>query len=108
MTSRSQSAPFPPSVHTEGQWLAVSVADALLPSKAAVVGVPTSSYLPRGMFPIIDQGQEFIAGWTDNRDSVVSEGLPLVVFGDHTRCFKYVDLPFAAPARSTAQKTRQP
>ena len=53
------------------------------------------------MYPIIDQGQESIAGWTDNRDAVVFEGLPLVVFGDHTRASKYVDFPFAAGADGT-------
>jgi type I restriction enzyme, S subunit len=54
-----------------------------------------------GRFPIIDQGQDDIAGWTDDETLLISEELPLIVFGDHTRIFKYVDRPFAVGADGT-------
>ena len=47
-----------------------------------------------GEFPVVDQGQEFIAGYCDDREKLIDFDLPLVIFGDHTRCFKYVDFPF--------------
>ena len=63
--------------------------------------VPKTDYQESGEFPVIDQGVSFIAGWTDLSESVISDNLPLVVFGDHTRVFKYVDYPFALGADGT-------
>ncbi|MFN5588665.1 MAG: hypothetical protein ACK48P_02405, partial [Holosporales bacterium] len=61
----------------------------------------TKDYQKSGHYPIIDQGQDLIAGWTDTVSSVISEPLPLIIFGDHTRAFKYVDFPFARGADGT-------
>ena len=40
-------------------------------------------YKPIGTFPIVDQGQKFIVGYTNDSNSVVANGL-YVIFGDHT------------------------
>lgn len=56
-----------------------------------------SSYLPEGNFPIIDQGQKYIIGYT-NDASYVLPRKEYVIFGDHTREIKYVDFPFAQGA----------
>ncbi|MYA40236.1 MAG: restriction endonuclease subunit S [Gemmatimonadetes bacterium] len=58
-------------------------------------------YKPSGRFPIVDQGQNLIAGWTDDDAGLISTNLPVVVFGDHTRRFKYVDFPFVRGADGT-------
>lgn len=58
----------------------------------------TSSYLPQGRFPIIDQSQEAICGWTDDESTLITESLPLIVFGDHTCALKFVEKPFAQGA----------
>jgi len=58
-------------------------------------------YQTRGKFPVIDQGQSEIAGWTDDETLVIDSGFPYVVFGDHTRTFKYVDRPFVLGADGT-------
>ena len=63
--------------------------------------IPKMDYQKSGEFPIIDQGASFIAGWTDLTDSVISDDLPVVIFGDHTRIFKYVDFPFTLGADGT-------
>lgn len=63
--------------------------------------IPKRDYRESGEFPIIDQGVSFIAGWTDSAESVISDNLPVVIFGDHTRIFKYVDFPFALGADGT-------
>lgn len=55
-------------------------------------------YLPIGTIPVIDQGQLPIAGYTDDVTAVFSGGLPVILFGDHTLAFKYVDHPFALGA----------
>ena len=58
-------------------------------------------YKSTGSFPIVDQGQNLIAGWTDDDGGLISTSLPIVVFGDHTRAFKYVDFPFVRGADGT-------
>ncbi len=54
-----------------------------------------------GRFPVIDQGQSFIAGYTNDEERVIYNGLPYIIFGDHTRCFKFVDFPFVLGADGT-------
>jgi len=54
--------------------------------------IPTSEYLENGKYPIIDQGQNAIAGYYDSDDGLF-EDVPTIVFGDHTRVVKYVDKP---------------
>ena len=63
--------------------------------------IPKRDYQESGEFPVIDQGASFIAGWTDSAEAVISDNLPVVIFGDHTRIFKYVDFPFALGADGT-------
>ncbi|MDE0555478.1 MAG: restriction endonuclease subunit S [Candidatus Poribacteria bacterium] len=63
--------------------------------------IPKRDYQESGEFPVIDQGASFIAGWTNSVESIISDNLPLVIFGDHTRIFKYVDFPFALGADGT-------
>ncbi len=87
---------------TVESWTTESVADCLVPvSVAGKPKVQSRDYKPTGRFPVIDQGQEQIAGWTDDERAVVESPLPLVVFGDHTRTFKFLDAPFARGADGT-------
>ena len=58
----------------------------------------TKEYLEEGEYPIIDQGQDFIGGYTDDADMIYDGELPIVIFGDHTRCIKYIDFQFAQGA----------
>ena len=67
-------------------------------------GVPkvlSRDYKSSGNFPVVDQGQGLIAGWTNDDGGLISTHLPVVVFGDHTRAFKYVDFPFVRGADGT-------
>ena len=63
--------------------------------------IQKNQYLKNGKFPIIDQGQSFISGWTNDESNLLHEELPIIVFGDHTRIFKYIDKPFALGADGT-------
>lgn len=63
--------------------------------------IAARDYRPSGRFPIIDQSQNAVAGWTDDEQAVLQTPRPVVVFGDHSRTFKYVDAPFAAGADGT-------
>lgn len=50
-------------------------------------------YLECGKYPIVDQGQNRIAGYA-NDDLGIFEDVPAIIFGDHTRIIKYIDEPF--------------
>lgn len=83
-------------------WKALPFEDCLRKVKSKKVSsIPKRDYLDSGEFPVIDQGLEFISGWTDVNEFVIFDNLPVVVFGDHTRTFKYVDFPFAIGADGT-------
>lgn len=60
-----------------------------------------SEFLEKGKFLIVDQGQNLIAGYTNNKELLVKASPPYVVFGDHTRAFKFIDVPFAMGADGT-------
>ena len=55
-------------------------------------------YLVKGKLAVVDQGQELIGGYTNDVEKSYSGALPIVIFGDHTRCIKFVDFPFAQGA----------
>ena len=59
--------------------------------------IPSSEYLPEGSFPIIDQGKEQVAGYSNAGEGLFTE-VPAIIFGDHTRIIKYVDEPFLVGA----------
>ena len=56
-----------------------------------------NEYLEEGLYPIIDQGQNFIVGYT-NDNSAIFDKHSYVIFGDHTEILKYVDFQFAQGA----------
>ena len=56
------------------------------------------NYESVGKLPVIDQGLSFIGGYTNHEELKVECQLPIVVFGDHTKVFKYVDFDFVAGA----------
>ncbi|MBD2600973.1 MULTISPECIES: restriction endonuclease subunit S [Microcystis] len=60
--------------------------------------IPKGDYLERGDIPIIDQGQDLIGGYTNEYQAVCDIRLPCVLFGDHTKIFKFITKPFALGA----------
>ncbi len=75
-----------------------ALSDTRLPKRGKL---QARGYRPNGKFPVVDQGQKDLAGWTDDKSLVIESGLPYIVFGDHTRTFKYVDQPFVLGADGT-------
>ena len=73
--------------------------------KSAIEKVPLGkkklkqkNYKAKGILPVIDQGLSFIGGYTNHEELKVECQLPIIVFGDHTKTFKYVDFDFVAGA----------
>lgn len=54
--------------------------------------IKSSAILTTGQTPVIDQSEKLIAGFTDL--SALYTDPPYIIFGDHTRCIKYVDFCF--------------
>ena len=57
-----------------------------------------ADYLKSGSIPVIDQGSKGVAGYTNDSQAMCPVELPVVLFGDHTRRFKFVDHPVAVGA----------
>ena len=60
--------------------------------------VKESDYLLTGKYPVIDQGQQLISGFSNDNDKALFPDRPWVIFGDHTRQVKYFEKPFIAGA----------
>lgn len=56
--------------------------------------LPTNKYAEEGEFVVVDQGTKLFGGRSDARDLVHTADPPVIIFGDHTRCVKYVDRAF--------------
>ena len=80
----------------EGEWEEKSV-DELCSTLTPPLKLQSSEYKNSGKYPIIDQSQAFICGWTDNEKGLITE-TPIIVFGDHTCVLKFIDFPFVQGA----------
>lgn len=60
--------------------------------------IQSKEYQEKGKLAIVDQGRELIGGYTDDESMAYSGELPVIIFGDHTRCIKFIDFPFAQGA----------
>ena len=81
----------------DGNWESDSVQN-LISTIAPAKKLNSSEYFTKGKYPIVDQSQDFYCGWTDDSDAVISNNLPLIIFGDHTCILKLVHEPFAQGA----------
>ena len=57
-----------------------------------------NDYAEHGEFAIVDQGKALVTGYMDDPEALCKAPLPVVVFGDHTRCLKFIDFPFGMGA----------
>lgn len=83
--------------HFDTKWPIVNF-DEYLSTITPPSKIQKENYKATGKFPIIDQSQVEIAGWTNDSSVLIDEPEPLVIFGDHTCAVKYVDKPFAQGA----------
>lgn len=57
--------------------------------------IKRGEYQESGKYPVVDQGENLIAGYIDDEQKLYRGDLPVIIFGDHTRIVKYIDFPFA-------------
>ena len=82
-----------------GQWSRQPFDGALRRLNTGKNKVQTSEYKESGQYPVVDQGQERIVGYSDDSNKAFKcpEG-GAIVFGDHTCITKYVDFDFIVGA----------
>jgi len=54
-------------------------------------------YQANAAFPIVDQSEKFISGFT-NENAIVKRKKDVVIFGDHTKALKFIDFDFCLGA----------
>ena len=80
-------------------WNTVVIGD-ILDKYPATKRYETKEYLPQGNYPIIDQGDSYIVGFTNERENLLVRH-PAVLFGDHSTKVKFLDFDFARGADGT-------
>jgi type I restriction enzyme S subunit len=75
--------------------------DDILDKTPFSVKVPNQDILVTGNIPVLDQGQNYIAGFTNEISALIEPKQPHVVFGDHTRVVKLVNFNYARGADGT-------
>jgi len=82
-------------------WKVVDFADCLSDNKIKVGKIKQQDFKPIGKYPVVDQGQKLIAGYSNDKSKVYQGDLPIIIFGDHTRILKYIDFLFICGADGT-------
>lgn len=80
-------------------WSILSISD-ILDKYSTTKRYETKEYLPQGKYPIIDQGDAYIIGFTNEDDNLLTRH-PAVLFGDHSTKVKFLDFDFARGADGT-------
>ncbi len=76
----------------------IQIADAADFVQQAQSKIKTNQIKPSGAHPVVDQGQQFIAGFIDGIAPINASDNAVLVFGDHTRNIKYIDFDFVVGA----------
>lgn len=78
----------------------VLLSSIMKPIQGAMTKIPQNEILESGTYPVITQeSNRTIAGYSNTDKPIVD--LPLIVFGDHTCTFKYIDFQFVRGADGT-------
>ena len=102
MSAKSKKGPLAPRLRFPefrdvGEWEIKKLSELIkmiIPPKKLL----TSEYQKSGLFPIVDQSQKYIAGWTNDKFSIIDNHQSVIIFGDHTCILKLIEPPFAQGA----------
>jgi type I restriction enzyme S subunit len=77
------------------------VIENILDTSPKNIKIQKAEVLHYGSVPVIDQGKDFICGFTNNKQAFISPIKPHIIFGDHTRTVKLVNFNYARGADGT-------
>ena len=89
-------------------WSLVSFGNTFDDTTAGNEKLQSSQFMESGKIAVVDQGQSQIAGYFDDVSIAYRGQLPVIVFGDHTRIFKFIDHPFVLGADGVRVLTPKP
>ena len=75
------------------KWEVYSFDDVIIDDTKNGTKIKKEAYLKKGLYPVIDQGQNKIIGYSNTEEGLYKDS-PVIIFGDHTRVIKYIDTPF--------------
>lgn len=74
----------------EGEWKTAGFLDVFIHIASKPYQIQASEYQERGEYPVIDQGQNDVVGYTNSSAHVFQTSDDgVIIFGDHTRIVKY-------------------
>jgi len=79
-------------------WSWVKLGDMIEKISTTGIKLKQKEYLVEGKYPVVDQGQELVGGYSNNDSLIVNTELPIIIFGDHTKVKKFIDFKFIAGA----------
>jgi len=79
-------------------WMELNLCDVIQKISTNKKKVKQKEYIESGSLPVIDQGSQYIGGYTNDMSKKIDCELPVIVFGDHTKIIKYVNFEFAPGA----------
>ena len=83
-----------PEFYNEKEWEEKKLGE-IITTLSPTKKLQSGKYKAVGSFPIVDQSQNYICGYSDDVEAVVNTTSEnLIVFGDHTCTLKFVDFPF--------------
>jgi len=82
-------------------WSSIITSDGFEQISTTKKKVKTKECLATGLYPVIDQGQDKVAGYIDDHEKVIEITDPVLIFGDHTRAIKWIDKDFVPGADGT-------
>ena len=80
------------------RWKVLPFAEAINDKTGGNPKIKQNDYLLEGNLAVVDQGQSEVAGFVEEEKLKCKEQLPCILFGDHTKIFKYIEHPFALGA----------
>ncbi|MFH0985278.1 MAG: restriction endonuclease subunit S [Candidatus Omnitrophota bacterium] len=87
--------------HLSNRWITLPFEECLDTRDIKFKKLKKKNIKPEGIYPVIDQGENFISGYIDNEADLFFGTLPVIIFGDHTRRIKFIDFQFAVGADGT-------
>ncbi|MEQ4674121.1 restriction endonuclease subunit S [Providencia vermicola] len=84
----------PQSYQIPEHWLYVELETAFENLPLTDKKLAQKNYDPAGKIPVIDQGASEIGGYSNDQKKLIKLDRPVIIFGDHTKCLKYITFEF--------------
>lgn len=91
-----------PEFKDDGDWVETTLGKCLDYLQPTPYLVSSTDYDDKYETPVLTAGKTFILGYTDEKEGIFNENLPVIIFDDFTTASKFVDFPFKA--KSSAMK----